>query len=80
MLSELTKKLSSIAREMEADLFGIADLRPVEEFVIAQGGERLGIFSHAVAIGLGLSNTVVNQLEPLLSADTSAARRKFTYH
>ena len=71
MSLELTEKLSSIAKELRADLFGIADLRPVKEFVVAQGGEQLGIFSRAVAIVLGLSNTIVNQLEPLLPADFS---------
>ena len=45
MSLELTEKLSSIAKELGADLFGIADLRPVKEFVVAQGGEQLGIFS-----------------------------------
>jgi ferredoxin len=71
MSSELTKKLLSIARQMEADLFGVADLSPVKEYVIAQGGERLGLFSRAVAIGIGLSNTVVDQINPLLPADFS---------
>ncbi|MFQ6043466.1 MAG: 4Fe-4S double cluster binding domain-containing protein [Candidatus Poribacteria bacterium] len=71
MSSELTQKLSSIAKKMGADLFGIADLRPVQKLVVAQGGERLSIFSHAVAIGLGLSNTVVNQIDPLMPADFS---------
>ena len=71
MSLELTQKLSSIAKEMGADLFGTADIRPVHKLVVAQGGEQLGIFSHAVAIGLGLSNTVVNQIDPLMPADFS---------
>ena len=71
MSSELTEKLSLLAKEMEVDLFGIADLSPVQDLVVTQGGEQLSIFSHAVSIGLALSNTVVDGIEPLLPADFS---------
>lgn len=71
MSSEFARDLASAAGGMGADLFGIADLRPVQEIVVAQGGGRLSGFSHAVAIGMGLSNTVVDQMDPSQPADFS---------
>jgi len=63
--------LSEAAHKMGSDLFGVADLCSVKNYVIAQGGDRLGAFSHAVVVGLRLSNTVVDQLDPLMPADYS---------
>ena len=66
-----THQLSSLANQLGADLFGVADLRSVRDYVIKQGGESLGEFSRAVVVGMKLSNTVVDQLDPLASADYS---------
>jgi len=63
--------LYSMAEKLGADLFGVADLRPVQNFITQQGGQILGNFSHAVVLGARLSNTVVDQLDPLMPADYS---------
>jgi epoxyqueuosine reductase QueG len=63
--------LSSVAQNMGADLFGIADLRTHRQYVIEQGGESIGVFSHAVVVGIRLLKSVVDTLEPHLPADYS---------
>jgi len=66
-----TRELASLAEELGADLFGVADLRAVREFIVNQGGELLGSFTHGIAIGIGLSHTVVDHIAPDLPADHS---------
>lgn len=65
------KILSRFAADKGADLFGVADLKPVKEYMIQQGGPFFDRFSHAVVIGIKLSNSVVDQLDPLMPADYS---------
>jgi len=45
-----------------ADFFGIADLTPVRDAVVAQGGESLAAFPRAVSIGIRLSDDIVDRL------------------
>ena len=66
-----TQNLYSLAEKSGADLFGVADLRPLQKFITHQGGQILGDFTHAVVLGARLSNTVVDQLDPLMPADYS---------
>jgi epoxyqueuosine reductase len=66
-----TLNLHHKAEKLGADLFGIADIRPVQKFITQQGGQILEGFSHAVVLGVRLSNTVVDQLDPLMPADYS---------
>ena len=67
----LAQELSHLAAKLGADLFGVCDLRPVRQFIIDQGGDRLGSFTHGIAIGIGLSHTIVDLFAPELSADNS---------
>jgi epoxyqueuosine reductase len=50
------------AKELGADLFGIADLAIAQDFVCKQGGEYLRKFSRAISIGVRLLDAVVNEL------------------
>lgn len=45
-----------------ADFFGIADLAPVRDAVVAQGGASLAEFTRAVSIGIALPDEVVDRL------------------
>ncbi len=71
-----TRELSSLANQLGADLFGVADLRSVRDYVIQQARESLGEFSHAVVVGMRLSNTVVDQLDSLAPVNYSV----YGYH
>lgn len=66
-----TLELASLAEELGADLFGVADLCPVREFMASQGGERVASFTRGIAIGMGLSYTVVDDIAPESPADHS---------
>jgi len=54
--------LERAAREHGADLFGVADLTSVIDFICRQGGERLREFPRAISIGIRLTDAVVNEL------------------
>ncbi len=67
----LTLELVSLAGDLGADLFGVADLGPARKFVVRQGGERVASFTYGITIGMGLSYTVVDDIVPELPADHS---------
>jgi len=54
--------LEKMAKELGADLFGIADLTVAQAFVCKQGGEYLRKFSRAISIGVRLLDAVVDEL------------------
>jgi epoxyqueuosine reductase len=58
----LQTDLERVAKELGADLFGIADLTIAQDFVCRQGGEYLRKFSRAVSIGVRLLDAVVDEL------------------
>lgn len=60
----MTGELEKFAREKGADLFGVADLAPAREAVLAQGGERVGRFPRAVSLGMRLSDAIVEGHDP----------------
>jgi epoxyqueuosine reductase QueG len=64
MLAEsyLQTNLERLAKELGADLFGIADLTIAQDFMCKQGGEYLGKFSRAISIGIRLLDAVVDEL------------------
>lgn len=66
-----TRELSSRAKALGADLFGVADLRPVRDYVVDQGGQHLRPFTHAISVGIGLSNAIVDRIDFELPADRS---------
>jgi len=45
-----------------ADFFGVGDLTPVRDAVVAQGGESLAAFPRAIAMGIALSDDIVDLL------------------
>ena len=55
-------ELENMARELGADLFGVADLKDAQDFICKQGGEYLRKFPMAVSIGIRLMDAVVNEL------------------
>ncbi len=62
--SGLRRHLEFLVYQNGGDLFGVADLEPTREFIVAQGGEALGEFHRAVSIGIRLSDAIVDQQNP----------------
>ena len=62
--SNLQRRIEALAYQNGADLFGIADLTPVHEFMVTQGGAMLGEFPRGVSVGIRLSDTIVDTHSP----------------
>ena len=45
-----------------ADFFGVADLTPARDFILAQGGEAVAGYPRAVSVGIELLHDIVDQL------------------
>jgi epoxyqueuosine reductase QueG len=60
--ADLVVKLESLARDMGATHFGIADLTPARQRISEQGGEFLTQFPRAVSHGFVLTDGIVNTL------------------
>ncbi len=58
----LTQSLEESAAALGADLFGIADLEGVRDFVTGQGGPELAAFPRALSVGLVLPHAIVDRL------------------
>lgn len=58
----LQEELERRARDMGVRSFGIADLTPARDAIVAQGGEFLAGFERALSVGIALGNGVVDQL------------------
>lgn len=62
MSPPLDAAIRSLAFSMGADLYGVADLGPARDFISRQGGERIVRYPIAVAVGIRLSDDLVNLL------------------
>jgi epoxyqueuosine reductase QueG len=58
----LNAYVQEIAESQGTDFFGVADLSPAREAIVAQGGPMVAAFPRAISIGIILSHSVVDQL------------------
>jgi epoxyqueuosine reductase len=58
----LQRELERQPRNMGARFFGVADLTVAQEAIVAQGGEFLAAYPRALAVGIALSDGIVDQL------------------
>lgn len=61
-MTSLQDSLERYARELGVDLFGVADLTPARDFVLAQGGEHIAAYPRAVSFAIHLVDGIVNEL------------------
>ena len=59
---DLSTRIAEITGELGADFFGIADLTPARDAIIAQGGPALGEYPRSVSVGIALMHAIVDQL------------------
>jgi epoxyqueuosine reductase len=59
---KLDADLRTLTLSLGADYFGIADLSPAHDAILAQGGERVSRYPRAVTIGMVLQDSLVNLL------------------
>lgn len=70
-------RLRDRALALGATYFGVADLAPVREIVVAQGGEFLAEYRFGVSVGIALSDAVVDQLHQHVNRDIA---RTYCHH
>jgi epoxyqueuosine reductase len=75
--ANLTVNLESLAKDMGATYFGIADLTPARQRISEQGGEFLTHFPRAVSHGFVLADGIVNTL---VHHDSIAALNNYGYY
>jgi len=56
------KKLEKYAKKWGADFFGIADLKPAQPDIIAQGGAMVADYPYAISMGISLMDSIVDEL------------------
>ncbi|HTY91484.1 MAG TPA: 4Fe-4S double cluster binding domain-containing protein [Methanocella sp.] len=59
---DLYSVLEKCAMDEGADFFGVADLAPAREAILAQGGEALAGYPLAISLGIKLLDPLVDQL------------------
>lgn len=62
-MNDLRRPLEGQARELGADAFGVADLTPARDFIVAQGGEFLGRFPWALSVGVRLPEGIKEHMK-----------------
>lgn len=73
----LRAKLESLAKDMGATYFGIADLSSAKQYISEQGGEFLTQFPRAISHGFVLTDGIVNTL---LHHENIAALNNYWYY
>jgi len=61
-LESMQDGLRTYARDLGVDLFGVADLTGVRDFILRQGGEHISAFPRAISMGMRLLDAVVDEL------------------
>jgi epoxyqueuosine reductase QueG len=74
---KLNNQLRQIAKERGTDFFGVANLAPAHEAILAQGGPVYAEFPRAISIGIALLSAIVDQLPQ--RADQAVAM-SYKYH
>jgi epoxyqueuosine reductase len=68
------------AEDLEVDFFGVADLAPVRDFIVDQGGDWLAEFPVAVSIGITLPHAIVDQLPRRSERGVGVSYRTHAYN
>ena len=74
---QLAGQLKAFAESQGADFFGVADLSPAREAILAQGGPAVAGFPRAVSVGIGLAHAIVDLLP---QRDQHAIAASYHYH
>ncbi len=71
--------LKSLVEQMGGDFFGVADLWPAREAILAQGGPVIAGFPQAISIGIALHHPVVDQLPQRAERGVAMTYRHHAY-
>lgn len=75
----LYRDLRRLAEAEEVDFFGVADLSPAHDAILAQGGQLVAAFPRAISIGIALLDAIVDQLPQRANPAVSLTYRRHAY-
>jgi epoxyqueuosine reductase len=73
----LDTQLSDLAHALGADFYGVADLVPAREAILAQGGPVVARYPRSITLGIALMDAIVDQLP---ARDDKAAAQLYRHH
>jgi epoxyqueuosine reductase QueG len=63
-INNLEQYLRQLSQDNGGDLFGVADITSVRDFVVTQGGKTLEEYPRAVSIGMRILDSIIDQHQP----------------
>ncbi len=76
---ELNQSLREAARTWGADFFGVADLSPARDAILAQGGPVLAAYPRGISVGIVLMHAIVDQLPQRADRAVAIGYRQHSY-
>ena len=61
-MKNLNHRIKEIVETWGADFYGVADLSPAHDAILAQGGQEIAAYPRAISVGIVLPQTIVDQL------------------
>jgi epoxyqueuosine reductase len=59
---DLNHRIKEMTKTWDADFYGVADLSPAHDAILAQGGAEIAAYPRAISVGIVLPHTIVDQL------------------
>lgn len=75
----LDRRMRDLAQGWGVDYYGVADLSPAYDVILAQGGSEIAGYPTAISIGIGLLNSLVNQLPRRREREVAVAYMHHAY-
>jgi epoxyqueuosine reductase len=76
---EMNQRLQEAAQTWGADFFGVADLSPARDAILAQGGPALAAYPWGISVGIALLHTIVDQLPGRADRAVAIGYRQHSY-
>lgn len=75
----LNSQIQDLAESWGVDYFGVADLSPAHDFILAQGGPAIAEYPRAVSVGIALPHSIVNRLPQRMERAVAVSYRHHAY-
>ncbi len=78
-MEELVQRLRETAQTWGADFFGVADLSPARDAILAQGGPAMAAYPWGISVGIALMHAIVDQLPQRADRAVAMGYRQHSY-
>jgi len=78
-MMEIYERLKEVAENSGVDFFGVADLSSAHDAILEQGGAGVANFPRAISIGIGLIDSIVDQLPQRTERGVAVSYRHHCY-